>query len=445
MLIFILSSFIPQSVYSMIGLSNIYYVSFMRFPELLIGSYLAIRTPSSKPSHNIVSLGILIAIILTLFFYHKSIPLIPGISLFLPCILTALLIHFSSHNSWVKSFLSLKPIVWVGKLSYSLYLYHWIFIAFTYYISGGKTLPKETILPIIALIFSCSALSYYLLEQPIRKSKLTFKQSFFLLYLIPTLIVIGYNLSVRSHIKHKTLALKAQKVEQQKILPLNIPSKILAIGDSHASHLDEFLNYIGTKEGWRADILNIHECVFIDALGNIKSQKDKDCAEYWRKIESYPVIFISMFYELKRGGSIVPRFNPNSYIVENFDQDFQALVKYLAKTKKVYVFANNISLNRSALRNAFLAEYNLDKYLSPIQKLTDNTKSNNEVLQLVKDIPNVTWVDAAKYLGDQVYVGNKAIYGDQDHLTPFGSYYMGTLFHEKERLLPPELVSELYQ
>lgn len=121
------------------------------------------------------------------------------------------------------------------------------------------------------------------------------------------------------------------------------------------------------------------------------------------------------------------------------------MVKHLAKTKKVYVFANNISLNRSALRNAFLAKYDLDKYLNPIQKLADNTASNNEIFQLIKNIPNVTWVDAAKYLGDTVYVGNKSIYGDQDHFTPFGSYYMGTLFHEKERLLSPQLVSELYQ
>ncbi len=47
----------------------------------------------------------------------------------------------------VKTLLSLKPIVWVGKLSYSLYLFHWIFIAFTYYISGEKELPQGAILP----------------------------------------------------------------------------------------------------------------------------------------------------------------------------------------------------------------------------------------------------------------------------------------------------------
>ncbi|THA20656.1 acetyltransferase, partial [Histophilus somni] len=119
---------------------------------------------------------------------------------------------------------------------------------------------------------------------------------------------------------------------------------------------------VGSKEGWRSDILNIRDRL---------SFEDKDCAQYWQKIESYPVIFISMFYELKRGGIPVPRFNPNSFVISDFDQKCQAMVKHLAKTKKVYVFANNISLNRSALRNAFLAKYDLDKYLNPIQKLAD--------------------------------------------------------------------------
>ncbi|WP_235817163.1 acyltransferase family protein, partial [Canicola haemoglobinophilus] len=46
--LFILTSFIPQSTYSIIGLHNLYYVSFMRFPELLIGSYLALNKQTNK-------------------------------------------------------------------------------------------------------------------------------------------------------------------------------------------------------------------------------------------------------------------------------------------------------------------------------------------------------------------------------------------------------------
>lgn len=444
-IVFVLSSFVPNSWYSAIGLHNTYYISFIRFPELLIGSYLAL---SSKHTHGkqsqIIASMAFIALFSTFFIYHKEMAFMPGISLILPCVLAALVILHSAQNSWVKTLLSSKPMVWVGKLSYSLYLFHWIFISFTFYITNAKTLPQTAALFILALTFICSALSYYLLEQPIRKSKLTFKQSFFYLYLIPSLIVIGYNVAMKSSIKKKTEALKFQSAEQQ-ITPLQLPSKILTIGDSHADHLQEFLEYVGSKEGWKSDILNVGECIlFIDKNGLPKQNMDSECVGYFEKIKSYPTILISAFYDAKRGVTPIPRFNPESYVMPNFDEEFKSLVKYLAKDKQVYVFADNISLNRSALRNVFLAKYGLDKYLSPIEQLGDNKISNQALKELIKDIPNAHWVDPVKYLGDTVYLNDKVIYADQDHLTPFGSYYMGTKFHENERLLSEDDVKKLY-
>lgn len=53
-------------------------------------------------------------------------------------------------------------------------------------------------------------------------------------------------------------------------------------------------------------------------------------------------------------------------------------------------------------------------------------KSNQAVFDLVKDIPNVHWVDAQKYLPkNMVEIHGHYLYSDQDHLTEFGSYYMG--------------------
>ncbi|CNT29476.1 trans-acylase [Neisseria gonorrhoeae] len=66
----------------------------------------------------------------------------------------------------------------------------------------------------------------------------------------------------------------------------------------------------------------------------------------------------------------------------------------------------------------------------------DIGKSNKAVFDLIKDIPNVHWVDAQKYLPENtVEIHGRYLYGDQDHLTYFGSYYMGREFHKHERLL----------
>lgn len=49
-------------------------------------------------------------------------------------------------------------------------------------------------------------------------------------------------------------------------------------------------------------------------------------------------------------------------------------------------------------------------------------KSNKAVFDLVKDIPNVYWVDAQKYLPkNTVEIHGCYLYSDQDHLTEFGS------------------------
>lgn len=55
---------------------------------------------------------------------NNNIAFIPGVTLILPCIFTALIIHATSQNNIVKLCLSNKAIVFIGKISYSLYLYH---------------------------------------------------------------------------------------------------------------------------------------------------------------------------------------------------------------------------------------------------------------------------------------------------------------------------------
>ena len=65
---------------------------------------------------------------------------------------------------------------------------------------------------------------------------------------------------------------------------------------------------------------------------------------------------------------------------------------------------------------------------------------------LIKDIPNAHWVDAQQYLPkDSVMAEGKYLYGDQDHLTNFGAYYLGKEFTKHQRLLSPEQVEKLYK
>ncbi|HHF7146531.1 acyltransferase [Haemophilus influenzae] len=446
--ILLATSFVSANFYKeVLHQPNIYYLSNLRFPELLVGSLLAIyhnlsaSKQASKQASNVIAILSTLLLFSCLFLMNNNIAYIPGITLILPCIFTALIIHTTSQNNIVKLCLSNKAIVFIGKISYSLYLYHWIFIAFAYYITGEKQINNQSIAIVIVLTIIFSVLSYYLIEQPIRKSKLNFKQSFLYIYFIPSLLLLGFNL-------YKRQTIRAEKEHIEQSIPVSnenhYPAKVIILGDSHSSHLEAFLNYVGNKEGWKADIFkDKFECSFIV---NEQYQLDPNCQSVWQKDSQYKAIFISAFYDLRMGGQPVPRFRPETFIEPDFKARFKNTVKQLAMQKPVYVFANNSSVSRSPLRGYLLENYGLEKYLTPIHRMGDIDASNKIIHDLVKDIPNVYWVDAQQYLPkDSVMAEGKYLYADQDHLTNFGAYYMAKEFSKYQRVMTPEQVKKLYE
>ncbi|MDO7257450.1 acyltransferase family protein [Haemophilus influenzae] len=442
--ILLATSFVSANFYKeVLHQPNIYYLSNLRFPELLVGSLLAIyhNLSASKQASNVIAILSTLLLFSCLFLMNNDIAYIPGITLILPCIFTALIIHTTSQNNIIKLCLSNKVIVFIGKISYSLYLYHWIFIAFAYYITGEKQINNQSIAIVIVLTIIFSVLSYYLIEQPIRKSKLNFKQSFLYIYFIPSLLLLGFNL-------YKRQTIRAEKEHIEQSIPVSnenhYPAKVIILGDSHSSHLEAFLNYVGNKEGWKADIFkDKFECSFIV---NEQYQLDPNCQSVWQKDSQYKAIFISAFYDLKMGGQPVPRFRPETFIEPDFKARFKNTVKQLAMQKPVYVFANNSSVSRSPLRGYLLENYGLEKYLTPIHRMGDIDASNKIIHDLVKDIPNVYWVDAQQYLPkDSVMAEGKYLYADQDHLTNFGAYYMAKEFSKYQRVMTAEQVKKLYE
>ena len=446
--ILLATSFIPANVYKEVfHQPNIYYLSNLRFPELLIGSLLAIyhnfsnNIQLSKLANNTLAILSTLLLFSCLFLMNNDIAFIPGVTLILPCIFTALIIHTTYQNNVIKLCLSNKVIVFIGKISYSLYLYHWIFIALAYYITGEKQINNQSITIVTVLTIIFSVLSYYLIEQPIRKSKLNFKQSFLYIYFIPSLLLLGFNLY-----KRQIMRVEQEHIEQESPISNenHYPAKVIILGDSHSSHLEAFLKYVGNKEGWNADIFkDKFECSFIV---NDQYQLDPNCQSVWRKDSQYKAIFISAFYDLKMGGQPVPRFRPETFIEPDFKARFKDTVKQLAMQKPVYVFANNSSVSRSPLRGYLLENYGLEKYLEPIRRMGNIDASNKIIHDLVKDIPNVYWVDAQQYLPkDSVMAEGKYLYGDQDHLTNFGAYYMAKEFSKYQRVMTPEQVKKLYE
>jgi len=104
------------------------------------------------------------------FFLLNSTTAFPGMAAVASVVGAALLL--SSSGAWVnRNLLSLPPLVFVGRISYSLYLVHWPILSFLRILSG-KALSEALGLGALAVAFGIAVLSYYFVERPFRASKL---------------------------------------------------------------------------------------------------------------------------------------------------------------------------------------------------------------------------------------------------------------------------------
>jgi peptidoglycan/LPS O-acetylase OafA/YrhL len=109
------------------------------------------------------------AMLAPIFFLRSTMPF-PGPNAVATVLGTALVIGCPS--SWFnRSILSLPWLVFIGKISYSWYLWHWPLMAFLRVASGGP-LPPWASAVAIAASFALAVLSYYIVEQPFRASRL---------------------------------------------------------------------------------------------------------------------------------------------------------------------------------------------------------------------------------------------------------------------------------
>lgn len=149
--------------------------------ELLLGSILALAPRSAwRPAwlRNAASLLGLAAIAIAVYTYSAD-TTFPGLAAAVPCLGAAFVIWAGEPTSETSPdrpqarplalrFLALPPFVFVGLISYSLYLWHWPLIAFTRYLSPGPlNLSQQMMVAVATFAIACA--SWKLIEQPFRR------------------------------------------------------------------------------------------------------------------------------------------------------------------------------------------------------------------------------------------------------------------------------------
>jgi hypothetical protein len=174
-----------------------FYLAPSRIWELMLGSILALGDFPRPPrwlAEVLSLLGLLLLGIAVIGFSPET--AMPGENALVPCVGAALLIYANGdQNTAAARVLSWRPIVFVGLISYSLYLWHWPVFVFARYQSFAP-LPLTMSIAWIALSMGLAVLSWRYIERPFRDRRRFSRRSVFVFagLGVVTSVVIGLSL-----------------------------------------------------------------------------------------------------------------------------------------------------------------------------------------------------------------------------------------------------------
>ena len=170
----VVPSLIFSAVYTYLSPAQAFFITPTRLWELGVGALVALGsgvflTWRARLGALVGWCG-LIVLVASAFLVSTATPW-PGIAALAPVLGTAAVIAggFACRDAGPARLLALRPLVWIGGLSYSLYLWHWPMLRFWEWQFGVPSLTQGLL--IVAASFLPAWWSYRLIESPIRHAK----------------------------------------------------------------------------------------------------------------------------------------------------------------------------------------------------------------------------------------------------------------------------------
>lgn len=387
-----------------------YYLLPTRAGELLIGSILAFlhsqKNKEEYPCASVSGLAGIGLIILSLIFLQKN-SIFPGINALWPTIGAGLIIYGNQY-SFINKLLSLKPIVYTGLISYSLYLWHWPILAFLHYcyLTTNNELPLKAEIFALALTVILAILSYTLIEKPTRKMEISFPIALKYCFAPPATLVIlifiitfttkGLPARYSSDIKKLTSFSGAKSCHNQSKFHCTIDNNknnkaqpILIYGDSHAGQFEQFFEKIVAKDNnVEFNFLTADSCTIARDPKTMKSEYREGCKKnrfiFNKEADNYKTVILAGRWE----DSLYSNNENKGNYTNNYIKKLNKFIEHLSKQgKKIIIIAQipkyNIDVNRNefvAKRLGFKIKYKVDKnYSKANEQLKYIARANRNV------------------------------------------------------------------
>ena len=417
---------------------NNYFLIFARLWEFLIGSIIAYVLNIKKIDNYFKRLNFfhnfgLLLILISLFTIQTPFNY-PNLSTFIPVFGSAMIILcFNKENSHLV--LNNSILTHIGKISYSLYLWHFPILIFFFY-SFDFNLSFLKKIYALFLIYFISLISYKFVELPFYQKKILKKKFFFLLITLVLILILILGLLISSQIlKSRSyfdyLKIKNDfpnynffKISQIILLDNQFTNsskiKILICGDSHGVDLAYALqsNY-EIKKKYEIEFSSFQSCLNETSLKIYKS----DYVFSSIQIEGRRY---NTFDDIEKLYKIVKNKYDKKFAIVSATPEFQTdsdlLLNYLVQNK---INNENLINNIESINRYF---YN---------NLRFNVKSINKELYRISKNLNVIFINKFDYICAEevkfcygVDKEGKKLFFDYSHYTNEGAIFFGKKIYE---------------
>lgn len=435
--------------------ASAFYLPQARFWQLMGGALVAYWQIKRTPPTTTLAEPLAIMGIVSLggaLYGLRTGPMFAGLWSLLPVLGTMGLLI--SATAWFnRRVLGANPMVWIGKISYPLYLWHWVLLSYCHVFEDSKPF-FEVRNPALVLSFVLAGLTYRYVEQPIRFGSLRAWRARYLLLPMAMLGASGWYIQISEGVPARAAAkVKVANVGDlgpkefvdylrdhfydckgthwnERVTEGIVQSRCvrnhgderavsyILMGDSHAEHL-----YIGLAASYPEVSFAYTTREGLPLLSNPGFfQLFKSAAED----HHIRGILLSAHWASKLQGN-----DP-----QTFRRDLEATLAYFAQHgKDVYLFDDvpifPFNAQRCAYHDRLWITHMCDASLADVMRNPINLEMIVTPMQV--RLPHIYYIDPSHYLcrGNRCSMthSGQLLYRDRNHLNIQGSIYIGRSIH----------------
>ena len=467
--------------------ADAFYLLHARAWELLLGAVLAVASvrPFSERRLNDASAFVGLGLIAASVYFYDEDTAFPGVAAIVPCIGAFLVICATNQNAThVGRILSLRPIVGIGLISYSLYLWHWPLIVFTkYYLA--RPLSSAEVAIVLTLSLGLAFASWRFVENPFRGRSSPFNRNQIFRgtatagIVLATIGLVGQGTGGFAYRPRHALLDDSpyegsedclnfagiERLDNGQLCTLGVPATrppdFMLWGDSHANALYPMLNRVAAETGAYGVFAGEPACPPLFGLtrptAGMVAGMPYDCSEFNDRVFDYlveeeieNVVLVARWnlalgrpsYELESRGNDQIFVGDDQSRELSLDENFRAYRRALERTLEVLSSAKkNIWVVLQAPYTGFrvpqyLAARTHEEKLGDVRVRVDEGMMRHErIRELVTMVAadyEVTVLDSADILCIDheclIAKDGRNLYIDDDHLSPAGAGLLSRLF-----------------